>query len=48
MTPQQERAVALRDERLQQLSSEHTQAEMTVIMAAASAMACATCAFVWR
>ena len=40
MTPQQERAVALRDERLQRLSSEHTQAEMTVIMAAASAMAC--------
>lgn len=40
MTPQQERAVALRDERLQQLSSEHTQAEMAVIMAAASAMAC--------
>lgn len=46
MTPQQERAVALRDERLHQLTGEHTQAEMTVIMAAASAMAC--CDLIYR
>ena len=29
MTPQQERAVALRDERLQQLSSEHWESRIT-------------------
>lgn len=40
MTPQQERAVALRDQRLHELTGEHTQAEMTLIMAAASSMAC--------
>ena len=46
MTPQQQRAVALRDERLHQLTGEHTQAEMTVIMAAASAMSC--CDLIYR
>lgn len=46
MTPQQERAVALRDQRLHELTGEHTQAEMTVIMAAASAMAC--CDMIYR
>lgn len=46
MTPQQERAVTLRDERLYQLTGEHTQAEMTLIMASASAIAC--CDLIYR
>lgn len=40
MTPQQQRAVDVRNERLHQLTGEHTQAEMTLILACASAIAC--------
>lgn len=40
MTPQQERATALRDSRLAELQATHTEAEMTIILGAASALAC--------
>lgn len=40
MTPQQERATALRDRRLAELQATHTEAEMTIILGAASALAC--------
>jgi hypothetical protein len=40
MTPQHERATALGDSRLAELQATHTEAEMTIILGAASALAC--------
>lgn len=46
MTPQQERAAALKDQRIHELTAEHTEGEMTLILAGASAMA--TCDLIYH